>query len=86
MLVLNRKEAERIAIGDPLIGEIIVTVCEIKGGRVSLGIKAPEGIRIRRLDAPDEQEREAMIRTARDEAEEKRISNIDRRANARESN
>ena len=84
MLVLNRKEAERVAIGDPLIGEIIVTVCEIRGGRVSLGIKAPPGILIRRLDAPTEEEREAMIRTASDEAEERRISNIERRANARD--
>lgn len=86
MLVLNRKEAERVAIGDPLIGEIILTVCEIKGGRVSLGIQAPPGILIRRLAAPTEQELEAMAAAGRDEAEEKRISNIERRANAEELN
>jgi carbon storage regulator len=45
MLVLSRKHGERIIIGD---GEIIVTVVEIQGGKVRLGITAPKDMPIHR--------------------------------------
>jgi carbon storage regulator len=44
MLVLTRREGERIALGD----DIVVTVVSIKGNKVRLGISAPDDILIRR--------------------------------------
>ena len=38
MLVLSRKERERIRLGD----SIVVTVVRLSGDRVRLGIEAPE--------------------------------------------
>ena len=38
MLVLSRKPGEKIRIGD----DIIVTVVEVRGNRVRIGIEAPE--------------------------------------------
>jgi carbon storage regulator len=37
MLVLSRKEGERIRLGD----SIVVTVVRVSGGKVRLGIEAP---------------------------------------------
>jgi carbon storage regulator len=42
MLVLSRKIGEKIVIGD----EIEVTIVEIKGRQVRLGINAPKGVKI----------------------------------------
>jgi carbon storage regulator len=44
MLVLSRKVGERIHIGN----DVVVTVLSVRGGRVRLGIEAPEGIHIKR--------------------------------------
>ena len=44
MLILTRKLGERINIGD----EIVVTLLEIKGAQVKLGIEAPAKIGIHR--------------------------------------
>jgi len=54
MLVLSRREHERIKLGDA----IVVTVVQVRGDRVRLGIEAPAEIRILRdelepEDAPD---------------------------------
>ena len=46
MLVLTRKELESICIGD----EIVVTVTEVRGGRVKLAIDAPRHVRIDRQE------------------------------------
>lgn len=48
MLVLTRKLNEKITIGH---SEITVTVVDVKGGRVRLGIEAPKEIRIERLES-----------------------------------
>lgn len=37
MLVLTRHKNEKLMIGD----DIIVTVCEISGGKVRIGVEAP---------------------------------------------
>lgn len=50
MLVLTRKKNERILIG----GEISITVVEVRGDRVRLGIDAPEDVRIMRSELPPE--------------------------------
>ena len=46
MIVFRRKKREQIVID----GNIIVTVMHIRGTRVSLGIQAPEGVRILRTE------------------------------------
>ncbi len=46
MLVLSRKENESIVID----GRIKVTVVEIKGGRIRLGIEAPQDVPILRAE------------------------------------
>lgn len=55
MLVLTRGVNQKIEIGDRTI---TVTVLEVKGGRVRLGIEAPADVAIRRqeltLDVPME--------------------------------
>jgi carbon storage regulator CsrA len=46
MLVLTRKSAEEIRIGN----DITVKVIAIRGGQVKLGIDAPRGIRVSRVE------------------------------------
>lgn len=53
MLVLTRKESERIRIGD----EIIVTVVRIAGGGVRLGVEAPPDVRVLRSEIEDRDKR-----------------------------
>jgi len=49
MLILTRKLGERITIGD----DITITLLEIKGSQVKLGIKAPKNISIHRQEIYD---------------------------------
>ena len=42
MLVLSRGKSEQVLIGN----EIVITIVEIKGGKVRLGIDAPKSIPI----------------------------------------
>ena len=44
MLVLSRRESERIKVGD----SIVVTVVRVAGDRVRLGIEAPPGVLVLR--------------------------------------
>lgn len=44
MLVLSRKSGQQIRIGD----EIILSVVQVQGGRVKIGIEAPQKVQIRR--------------------------------------
>lgn len=46
MLVLTRKENETICIGD----DIRLTIMEIRGGNVRVGIEAPKDVSIHRLE------------------------------------
>jgi carbon storage regulator len=46
MLILTRKLGERITIGD----DIVITLLEIKGAQVRLGIEAPKSISIHRQE------------------------------------
>lgn len=50
MLVLSRKKSEVIVIND----EITVTVLEIRGDRVRLGVVAPKEMSIHRQEVHDE--------------------------------
>jgi carbon storage regulator len=49
MLVLTRKSTEEIRIGN----DITVKVIAIRGGQVKLGIDAPRGIRVSRVERAD---------------------------------
>lgn len=49
MLVLSRKEDGRIYIGD----DIVLTVIDVKGGRVRIGIDAPKEVKVLRDDAKE---------------------------------
>lgn len=46
MLVLSRKESERITLGD----SIVLTIVKISGDRVRLGIEAPPDLVILRTE------------------------------------
>ena len=46
MLVLSRKEGEQLRIGD----NIIVTILEIRGDKVSIGIEAPRTVSVHRQE------------------------------------
>jgi len=46
MLILTRKQGESVAIGD----EIQVTVVEIQGKQVKLGVKAPREVAVHRQE------------------------------------
>ena len=44
MLILSRKEKESIQVGN----DIEITICRVVGGRVKLGLRAPQDVTIRR--------------------------------------
>lgn len=46
MLVVTRKKGERILIGE----DIVITVLDVRGDAVRVGVDAPSGIRIQRLE------------------------------------
>ena len=50
MLVLTRKVGESIVIAD----DIVVTVIEIRGGQVRLGVDAPKEVSIHRSELQDQ--------------------------------
>ena len=62
MLVLSRKERERIRLGD----SIVLTIVRVSGDRVRLGIEAPEDMIVLReeLDTPDSAEVELQAKAA----------------------
>lgn len=55
MLVLTRRVDETIVID----GHILVTVLEVRGDKVKLGIVAPEEITVHRLEVQVQVDREA---------------------------
>jgi carbon storage regulator len=60
MLVLSRKEHQRIRVGD----SIVVTVVRVAGDKVRLGIEAPESVRVLR----DELQEAPLVRPIRKRA------------------
>jgi carbon storage regulator len=49
MLVLTRRSGEKITVGD----EVVVTVLEVKGSQVKLGVEAPRGVTVHRGEVYD---------------------------------
>lgn len=68
MLILNRRPGESIAIGD----QILVTVVEVSGDRVKIGIEAPQRIVILRQELCEAviEENRAAQQTRREEIRE----------------
>lgn len=60
MLVLSRKIGERIVIRD----DIFVTLVEIRGDKVRLGIDAPDDVPVHRLEVWQAIQREAAANDA----------------------
>lgn len=63
MLVLSRKRNEQIMIGD----SIVITVVEVRGDKVRLGIEAPSHVTVHRqevYDAIQRQGHEALSQNA----------------------
>lgn len=58
MLVLSRQRAEQIVID----GRIVVTVVEIRGDKVRLGIDAPKDVPVHREEVQREIDREAAAK------------------------
>jgi len=50
MLVLSRKQNERIRVGD----SVVVTVVRVSGDKVRIGIEAPANVRVLRDELDDE--------------------------------
>jgi len=50
MLVLSRKQNERIRVGD----SVVVTVVRVSGDKVRIGIEAPANMRVLRDELEDE--------------------------------
>lgn len=59
MLVLSRKKDGSIIIGD----DIVVTVVDIRGDRVKLGIQAPMDVSVHRQEVYEEIQREKNEQT-----------------------
>ena len=49
MLVLSRKKGERIVIND----NIVITIVEVRGDKVRLGIEAPKDVGVHRQEVYD---------------------------------
>ncbi len=56
MLVLSRKESQRVRLGD----SIVLTIVRVSGDRVRLGIEAPSDIVILREELDHEEEQELL--------------------------
>jgi len=60
MLVLSRKRDESIMIGD----NIVLTIVDIRGDKVRLGIQAPATVPVHRKEVHDALKRESERETA----------------------
>ncbi len=65
MLILSRKKNESIIIND----NIIVTVIEIRVGKVRLGFDAPKEVPIHRQEVYDAMRRSEALDNSRDESQ-----------------
>lgn len=68
MLVLSRKENERIRLGD----SIVLTIVRVSGDKVRLGIQAPPDVLVLRDELETFDKPEAAAAAAQKPAEDKR--------------
>lgn len=62
MLVIKRKEGERIYIAD----NVVITVCRHSGGGLRIGIEAPRSVPVLREELLSADERERIETAARE--------------------
>ena len=63
MLVISRKEGEKIRIGR----DITISILDIKNGRVSIGISAPAAVPIERMaDEKNHKEKAVLVESVKD--------------------
>ncbi len=60
MLVLSRKQNERIRVGD----SVVVTVVRVSGDKVRIGIEAPPDVRVLRDELEPELPGDVILETA----------------------
>lgn len=65
MLVLTRRSNEKIIIGD----SIVVTVLEIAGTQVKIGIEAPRGLSVHRSEIYEKIQQENLLAAGVDAAD-----------------
>ncbi len=65
MLVLSRKKQEQIIIN----GVILVTVMDIRGGKVRLGVEAPKDVPVHRKEVHAAMKREEACKESSGESE-----------------
>ena len=58
MLVLSRKKDEQVVIAD----DVVITVVEIRGDKVRLGIDAPKDVPVHRREVYEAVKREGNVR------------------------
>lgn len=63
MLVLSRRKNEQVDIGD---GTVIVTIVDIRGDKVRLGIQAAPDIPVHRMEVADRMREERKESEGRD--------------------
>lgn len=69
MLVLTRREGESIVIGS----NIVVTVIEVRGGQVRIGIDAPREIQVHRDEVYEQVRQENIAAVAAAEQAKKAV-------------
>lgn len=62
MLVLSRKQNERIRVGD----SVVVTVVRVSGDKVRIGIEAPPHVRVLRDELEDDSVGEVTLEASLD--------------------
>ena len=73
MLVLSRQRDETIMIGD----DVKITVVDIRGDKVRLGITAPRHIQVHRQEVYDAIKRERQFKSPSDSSEDSSDSSPD---------
>jgi carbon storage regulator len=63
MLVLSRKVGEKVFVGN----DIVVTVVEVRGNQVKLGIQAPDDVRVLRGELADFLDSPLVVETPKKE-------------------
>ena len=73
MLVLSRQRDETIMIGD----DVKITVVDIRGDKVRLGITAPRHVQVHRQEVYDAIKRERQFKSPSDSSEDSSDSSPD---------
>ena len=72
MLVVSRRSGESIVIGN----DIVITVLEVRGGQIRIGVDAPRSITVHRAEVYDEVRAANRAAVERSKGDAKRIREI----------